>query len=683
MDRVQLGDTLRLEDGDYVLESVQGAMLGLRNSQTAERMAVHVSALPALLTAPSKFSLEDPGPRSLERADPKESERAALLAAHLEEILHGTPPDGGQPRTQYDPETTTWRVRAESKVRELNSLGIKCSPRTLARWASKYKERGPQGLLDKRQERPQEPLARLDERVREILLAVIARQTGKSTGSVDRLIRNLKAELLAAYPGVEVMLPSDRTLRRHINLLSRGKYTTGDAVNRRTAANAPKRMYSSRPAIAPGHEVQVDSSPFDVLVITGTDKESGTPKVGRANLVIMLDKATQSIIATSVRVQGVKGVDLAFMLAQCLTPRLQRPQGLVAFNEYELAEMPWAKFLSAEDAARFETIRPFIKPQRIMKDNGSDYASAVFESACTQFGIDTTSAALHTPTDKPNVERAFHTIKTKFAQHLPGYTGGSISRRGEHPEREELLDVYTLAELFERWVAIVWQNMKHESLRDPLVPSIIHSPNSMYMAMFPMTGYVPLPLRPEDYIALLPTQLRTLQMDGIQIEYRRYDAPELHLYRLRDSTDPRNGGKWTVHYNPHDPSAVWIRDPEGGGFIQCNWMNRDAFARPFSAAIRRAAREITAAQGVLGDEASRQAAIELIGQTTAARKRQASVEARRKSAQKLASLAGASLPVPTPPAITEPADAESFDIDDAPIEYDELEMFDPVKGLGQ
>jgi hypothetical protein len=97
---------------------------------------------------------------------------------------------------------------------------------------------------------------------------------------------------------------------------------------------------------------------------------------------------------------------------------------------------------------------------------------------------------------------------------------------------------------------------------------------------------VPLPLSADDYVALLPTELRTIQMDGIQIAYRRYDAHELHPYRLQDSTDASRGGKWTVHYNPHDPSAVWVRDPEGSGWIQCDWMNREAFARPFSESVR-------------------------------------------------------------------------------------------------
>lgn len=678
MDSVQLGEVLKFEDGDYVLESVQGACLGLRNMQTTERMLVHVSALPALLTAPPMFTSENPGPRSLEWANPKESERAVVLAAHLDEMMYGTPLEGRERRDEYQPDRTSQTQRLGSKVRELTGMGIKCSERTMSRWASDYRERGHEALLDGRQNRRQEPLGRLDVRVKGVLFSVVAQEIGQSTGSVERLIGRLKAEIIRVYPGEDIQIPSDRTLRRHIGAVTRGKYTTGNAPNRRTAANAPKRMFSARPAVAPGHEVQVDSSPFDIMVVTGIDQDSGQIRVGRANLVIMLDKATQSIIATSVRLQGVKGVDLAFMLAQCLTPRQLRPEGIVAFNEYELVEMPWAKFLSADEASRFETTRPFIKPQRIMKDNGSDYASTVFESACSRFGVDTTSAAIHTPTDKPNVERAFHTIKTKFAQYLPGYTGGSIDKRGEHPEKEDLLDIYTLAELFERWVAIVWQNMRHESLRDPLVPSIVHSPNSMYMAMFPMTGYVPLPLSADDYVALLPTELRTIQMDGIQIDYRRYDAHELHPYRLQESTDASRGGKWTVHYNPHDPSAVWVRDPEGSGWIQCDWMNREAFARPFSASIRGAAREITAAQGVLGDKASTQAAIELIGHTTAARKRHAIKQARQETARNLASLSGVHLPLPALPPVVQVMEDSGFDDEE---EFDEIEMFDPTKGL--
>lgn len=677
MDDLQLGQEIALEDGDYVLESIHGGVLGLRNSITANRMQLHVSALPLLLNRPPVFNIKQAGPRSLEGCSGAEASHAVLIAAHLEEMLNGTPLPGESSRSEYDPYQNDVGHRIELKAAELNARGVKCSARSVRRWADLYRKFGAAGLLDKRAERKQYPFGNLDVRVKETLISVIGRETKKSTGSVDRLILSLRSELIRLYPGEEIAVPSNSTLRRHINELTRGKYTTGNAANRRTAANAPKRMFSSRPAVAPGHEVQVDSSPFDVLVVTGIEKKTGRIKTTRASLVIMLDKATQSIIATSIRLQGVKGVDLAFMLAQCLTPRPLRPNGLTTFNEYELAEMPWAKFLNAEEFARCELTRPFIRPQRIMKDNGADYASVVFESACTQFGIDTTNAAIHTPTDKPNVERAFHTIKTKFAQFIPGFSGGSVDRRGDHVEQEELIDVYTLADLFDRWVSIVWQNMQHESLRDPLVPSIIHSPNSMYMAMFPMTGFVPIPLGPDDYIELLPTKLRSIKLDGIQIDYRRFDAPELHPYRLQRSDQRDTGGKWTVHYNPHDPSAVWIRDPESGGWIQCDWMNRDAFELPFSASIRRAAREYTAIQGVLGDEASMQLTVGLVGQTKSAGKRYEAVKAREESARKLA--AAANVPFPSPAKSPETGNPSAFD--EHSTEYQELGMFDPREGI--
>ncbi|MEE1622726.1 hypothetical protein ACQ7DA_15590 [Zafaria sp. J156] len=121
MDSIRLGDTLSLEDGEYILESISGASLGLRNSRTAERMAVHVSALPALLTTPPNFGPGDPGPRSLERADPEDSERAAILAGHLEEMLYGTPLNGGAQRSDYDPGVASGTLRTERKARELVS----------------------------------------------------------------------------------------------------------------------------------------------------------------------------------------------------------------------------------------------------------------------------------------------------------------------------------------------------------------------------------------------------------------------------------------------------------------------------------------------------------------------------------------------------------------------------------
>ncbi|MGO4455325.1 Mu transposase C-terminal domain-containing protein [Arthrobacter sp. RAF14] len=676
MDELRVGDRLSLEDGDYVLESFDGVNLRLRDEATSERQIVHITALPGLLEAPRGYGLSSRGPRDFPLQGEQISKRVVFLAAHLDEVLSGTPLTGGEARAEYDLGSTTLRVRLERKSAELDAAGMPVSVRSLERWAAAYKRGGKPALTDGRLYRRQQPLGHLDDRVAAILASKISAETNRSSGTVTRLIQEVRNEVMLKYPVEQPLIPSDSTLRRYIALLSKGRYTTGNAMNRRTAANPPDRMYNSRVAIAPGHEVQVDTSPYDILVVVGYDDVAKAVRVGRAKLVIMLDRATQSIIATSIRVGAVTGADLAFMLAQCLTPRVLRPGLFAAFNEYELAEMPWAKHLSASEAERYETRRPFIRPQRIMKDNGADYASEVFEAACRRFGIDTTSAAARTPTDKAHVERAFGTIRTRFAQYVPGFTGGSVDRRGEHPEKEDLLDVYTLAELFDRWVSIVWQNMKHETLRDPLVPGLVHSPNSMYMAMFPVTGFVPMPLGPDDYIALLPTVSRSIQLDGITINYRRYDAPELHPFRLQKSSEPRAGGQWTVHYNPHDPSAVWVRDPTDETWIQCDWINRDAFAKPFSAAIRREAREITSSLNVLGDQESAALTIELIGQTKVARRRQAEAQERQESALHLAEIAGASFPSPESAIHAKAAGAS-----DVSTEVEEVRMFDPEDGF--
>src|SRR5699024_9274917 len=212
-------------------------------------------------------------------------------------------------------------------------------------------------------------------------VSIISRATDNSTTTVKKLISDAKAELLHRHPGEEIPIPSDRTMRRHIGVLTKGKYTTGNVANRRSAANVPKRMFSARPAIAPGHEVHVDSSPFDVLAL-GDD---GKPL--RAELTIMLDKATQSIIATSVNVRGTKGVGLGFMLAQWLPPRPARPTAGELANENVLRQTPRAAFLPGDALARCALTRPFIKPQRTMTDNRIDYLSGTFPSACEMFGF--------------------------------------------------------------------------------------------------------------------------------------------------------------------------------------------------------------------------------------------------------------------------------------------------------
>lgn len=656
---VRVGQEIRLDDGNYLITALSRGNLKMQNVDDQEYCVLHVTELVRRMTdVPGPVSTKVyADPAMLDTISEKEHQRIDQLGVHLRELVDGTPlTKDSLVRPEYDPAKSALAKRIDLKVMELRNLGYSYSARTLRRKLDAYREAGEAGLIDRRASRHDDPFRNLDPRVKDALISVIAAERDASTGTRERLSLRLEKQLLRAYPGQGVKIPPPSTLWRYEALLGKNQYAFGNAANRRSAANAPLRMFSSRPAIMPGHEVQVDTSDFELLVLGG----DGKPE--RVKLVIFLDKATRSIISTGIRRTAIRGFDLSCMLAQCVVPRPLRPVD-TAFNEYELTETPWAAGLSSEQVGKYDTCRPFIVPSRIVTDNGSDYLSTTFRSACQRLGISITECSIRTPTDKPNVERAFDAIKTLFAQYLPGYTGGEVSRRGRSPEKDfGLLDIYSLADLFERWVTVVWQNRPQGGLRDPLCPGVVHTPNSMYMAMFDATGFVPIPLTADDYIAMMPIEYRTIQLDGIQLNYRRYDSPGLQRYRLSPSYTAGHKRKWPVRTDPNNPAAVWVQDPEDASWIQCDWMNQDAFQKPFSAEFRQKARNVAAELGVQGDLQSGRVIQAVLAATQAEKAKTKAAEKRQATAQKLAHDAGMPDLVVQRPELLSPSETPDLDV---------------------
>ncbi|NCD18817.1 MAG: hypothetical protein EOL89_02360 [Actinobacteria bacterium] len=608
-----IGQQIQLLDGTYDVVGQVGVNVKLRNTLTREYETVaQWDVVERLLEPVERPTLTA---RDLDTVPVHVQARVAFLRAHLEELETGAPVGDGPRRPEYDPEHTTQKSRLAAKAKELsnsNEAGrvgvLSVSVPTLKRWLADYRAKGPTGLIDGRAQRESRPLGRCDERLISIMVDLIAaetKDTKKSPGNNGRLRASCREEWARRYPG-ETFPTSESSLRSYLAILTDGKYTFGPAKTQQTNAKKPKGMYQARLGAFPGQEVQIDSSKFDIMCF------NEERKVERMVLVMMIDKATNSILATGLRPKAAKGFDISLIIAQAVVPRPLRAHE--SFNESELqvrlATMPWAQCLTADEVSRYDTKRPFIFPSRIVTDNGADYMSDTVRSTCQQLGISLTHAVPGQPTDKALVERAFDAINKMFAQHVPGFTGGDTKRRGTLPESDPgLLDVYTLAELFDRWVTVVWQNTPHEGLRDPVFPRVVHTPNSMYAAMFDVGGFIPLPLRAEDYFALLPVQHRRIKDDGITINYRRYDSVELNPFRGSPSPDGRRGFEWPVRYHPYDPATVWLERPDAVGedrWIACDWMNKGTFDAPFSRETRDAAFEALTAYGAFDSmEASR------------------------------------------------------------------------------
>ena len=579
---VNINNELALTDGTYQIIGAAGSMYRLKNLATGTETTEHqADVFSRLVDVPAWSTVS---PRQLDTLDPGERAFVELWAAHIEEMVTGERPGHDDPRAEYNPDITSLNERVDFKIAQLRAEGKPASRSALMRKKALWEAGGTAALIDRRAFKHVGKLDEADERVVDAIAEVIASTTNRSTVTESYLHMQVKKVLIRRHQLDRPALPSRATLYRYFKVMDEGKYTTGKATTRRSTANTPDRRYRATRVLLPGEEVQVDSTPMDVLV-----KVKGVEGGLRPILTIMIDKATRSIIATTLRFEASKGYDHALLLAQAVVPFHNRPKR-DGHRALRAAEYPEHELLNAEDKARFESLRPFIYPRRIVTDNGRDYLSSVFTSACKKFGIDITMSAIHTPTDKGIVERTFQSINTLFTQHLPGYTGNHTVNRGYKIEDDKLLNIFMLAELLDDWVAKVWQNRPHDSLRDPFDPSVTYSPNQVYNGAAAYAGVAALPLTRDDFIELLPSAQRSIGSTGVQFKNRHFDSDLLNPLRHSGSQNKKKAHKWEVKYNPYDTTHVWVRSADHK-WIECQWRELDSINAPHFGDIANATRE--------------------------------------------------------------------------------------------
>lgn len=669
MRQVRIGEVVPLNDGTYMAVSYSDGLLSLRSLETGTEVRLDPGTV-AIRWQEAREREQAPQPRTLDLVTPEARRLALVWADHLEEVSSGRRLGGveGEPRPVYDPRLPL-ADRLANKSAEMRSIGLPCSTSTLKRRLRAYRAAGTAGLLDGRRLRKDPPFARADPRLIDALATVIAGETNQSTGTHDRLRLRLKKELLLNHPGEGVTVPPRTTLWRYTTIMSEGKHTFGSATTRRSAATVPNRTFAPRLRFMPGQEVQMDTTRLDVLV----RDPRGKPQ--QPLLTIMVDTATENIIASTIRIRGTKGFDHAVALARCLVPRTLRP-GYERLKSFAAASHSgnMVPDMSRSRSGEGPT-RPFIFPHRIVTDNGRDYLSEVFRAACAKYGISLTEASLHTGSDKSLVERTFESIKTGFSQYIPGYTGGSVSMRGPHPEEEDLLDIYTLNEVFEDWVDSVWQSRQRRGLSAPLLPGMTLSARAVTLAMAEVAGEIPIPFTQDDYIDLMPIHLLTIQPKGITHGGRTYDSVRLFPFRFQPCPETHNR-QWPVRYNPYDPFAVWIKNPDDGMWIECVWTKAAALNAPFSSFVWRESRRIAQEIGVLDDDAAVELTMNVVLRGKQEQDRMANMEARSEVALRIEQ--DGLLPMPEPQPVGDVDGSSALGMVPVP---GILEAFDPERDL--
>jgi hypothetical protein len=265
------------------------------------------------------------------------------------------------------------------------------------------------------------------------------------------------------------------------------------------------------------------------------------------------------------------------------------------------SRIPYKRLVTIDQRIELAAAKPVIIPDTVVIDHGKVLLSEVFLRAGDTLGISVQPAHQLTPTDKANIERTFLSINTLFCQHVAGYTGRDVTRRGRGGQ-DSLWSLSDLQELLDEWVIAGWQCRPHDGLRHPFTPDRPCSPNDAYAALVAAAGYVPVALTGEDYIELMPSQWRTIGDGGIQIDYRTYNSREIRPHARQASGVGGKGTRWEVHFDPYDVSRVWVRNHHARngepGWFTVPWTHRSMVAQPFADFTWRHARRIAAERGL-------------------------------------------------------------------------------------
>ncbi|WP_236724079.1 integrase, partial [Mycobacterium avium] len=525
---IREGDEIRLSDGVFTVVTLSGSSARLTDAVGGQSV-VPLSRLlgdPALeLVSGSRPALCSE--EALAGVPEAAAERARWWERHLIEVLTGRRVDseaGSRPRPEFDPASRSLRQRELAKLAELRSAGHEISLYTLQRQRYAYERDGLLGVVDRRHIPRRAMFGRVDERLVAAVRQAIDDETDVSTGTVSRLQRRVTKSLVAQYGAQDApAMPSQRTFYRLVKRLSEGRHTFGSARTRRSLSKQPDGPFGALTVARPGEVVEIDSTPLDVRVVL----DDGT--VDRVELTGMVDDATCSIPAAVLR-PTTKAVDAALLLARALTPEPMRPEWSDALR-MSRSVLPYRCLTGVDQRLADAAARPVIAPETVVCDHGKAYLSQTFRQACCTLGINLQPAHPDTPTDKPKIERTLQSVATLFAQHVAGYVGSSVERRGKNAEQDAVWSIVELQALLDEWIVAVWQNRPHDGLRDPVTPGKALTPNEKYAALVEVAGYVPVPLSAEDYIELLPSCWRRINAYGIRVNNRSYDAKALNPYR--------------------------------------------------------------------------------------------------------------------------------------------------------
>lgn len=500
-----------------------------------------------------------------------------LRFAHLQEVRTGfrsgdrLRPEPGEPKPQYDPDSTTATARRLAKVAELEAMGRQEAKllaldqvglRTLIRWEKRCDRDGLIGCADDRWLRASGSHRLVNEQVREAILAV--RQETKHLSKVSmatkvRLITQYMHERFETDPDD---VPSYWTLRQVWH------EWFGSGRGRQRNQQAADLVASGGFVLIdrPGKVVALDTTVLPVMV-----RETVFDDPVKVHLTIALCTYTHAICAFRLTLVSDTSVDVAMLLRDVMLPLPMR-EDWGEEMEWPYPGLPAA--VVAEFAGHEVAGLPFFAPETVTTDHGSVYRNHHLVRVQEDLGCNILPSRVLRPEDKNLVERVFGSIRSLLFEWLPGYTGIDVADRGADPEGDAVLTIPELEYLIATWIVGTWQKRRLGAFSPHWDPGGDHSPNSLLAASFEQGGFgLEIP-SPELYYKLLPEHaVRKVDAErGVKVRGLWYDGPALKPYKgERSNRGGQRQTQWIIHREPRDRRTVFFQDPHSHQWHPLRW----------------------------------------------------------------------------------------------------------------
>lgn len=332
-----------------------------------------------------------------------------------------------------------------------------------------------------------------------------------------RIVGEIRAECAAKG----FRLPTRRTIKARLDAMDQR-----EVMRKRKGAKAARQVFEPRTGSLsmkrPLEVVQIDHTLADIILVDQVERKP----LARPWLTLAIDVMTRVVLGAYVSFDAPSVLSIGLCLDHCVRPKsIRTPESMEAL------------YWPASGI-----------PQAIHVDNGRDFRSDAFQSACAEWGI----VIEYRPPGRMHygghIERLIGT--TMGAVHvLPGTTQSSPKDKGEYDSTGKA--VMTLEE-FEDWLHLEicrYHNTRHGGLgRAPLAAWADLGGDDAGRQVVDTDAF---------RISFLPSERRQLARTGISLFSVGYWS---------DAFGPmigRGAGKVTVKYDPRDMSQIWVATDDG------------------------------------------------------------------------------------------------------------------------